>query len=311
MHDPIRRRPLLQAMLGAGAAALVPGAATPAVAAGATATTPGAPAGGGGRRMLNPSVGEDLALIFRKLAYSHDGELGFWHLTATRHGLIGAELVPLWQMNIGRFFTVQDRPGGSYAVTQMGIAFYTDLESGEFLRKFRNPLNGKTVPMPYARPSVGRFAPPKLMKADYEVTAAMGSQAPNTQMQVPDLIETGALGPGWIVGEHVWVQQDHLLITPPGDPGAARRRVNDLTTYFGALRDVADPAVPMPPAGHAFTDINDWPAFLEMQGQPGTYYSRGMGFKAFSFDEMPEIWRRLMRQEYPEIARNPRKALES
>jgi hypothetical protein len=110
-------------------------------------------------------------------------------------------------------------------------------------------------------------------------------------------------------GDHVWVQQDHLLKAAGSAVGGERSRVNDLTTYFGSWRDVTDPAVPMPAAGHAFTDINNWPGFLEMGNQPGVYYSRGMGFKAFSFAEMPEIWRRLMIQEFPEIAKDPRKAL--
>ncbi len=291
------------------------------LAAGATAMSPdlfAASAPARGRTPLSPGDPDDLSLIFRKLAYSLDGELGFWFLTATRHGLVGAELIPFWQMNIGRFFVVHELPGGNpgrnYAVTQMGITFYTDLDTGEFLRTFRNPLTHKTVQMPYGRPVASRFAPPTPMKTDYELTLAMGSQAPNTQMKSPDLIGTGALGPAWIQGDHVWVQQDHLLIAPPAEAAAGApargRRVNDLTTYFGALRDVLDPSVKMPPAGHAFTDINDWPAFLEMGDLPGTYYSRGMGFKAASFDEMPEIWRRLMRQEFPEIARDPRKALE-
>ncbi len=291
---------MMQAMLAAGAAAMLP--------ASLAASVPTA-----ARASLNPGDPDDLALIFRKLAYSLDGELGFWFLTATRHGLVGAELIPFWQMNIGRFFVVHELPGGNpgrnYYVTQMGITFYTDLETGEFLRTFRNPLTHKTVQMPYGRPVASRFAPPTPMKTDYELTLAMGSQAPNTQMKEPGPLGTGALGPAWIQGDHVWVQQDHLLIAPPAGGDAPRRRVNDLTTYFGSLRDVLDPSVKMPPAGHSFTDINDWPAFLEMGDLPGTYYSRGMGFKASSFDEMPEIWRRLMRHEFPEIARDPRKAL--
>jgi hypothetical protein len=256
--------------------------------------------------LQNPA---DLSYVFRKLAYSADGELGFWYLTSTRHGLVDAELIPFWQMNIGRFFAVKDLPGGGYVVTQMGIAFYTDLKTGELLRTFRNPLTGRSVKLPYGKPSPAEFAAPSPRRADYELTEAMGSQAPNAQMHVTGALPTGTLGPAWLDGDHVWIQQDHLLKATGAAAGGPRSRVNDLTTYFGSWRDIRDPKITMPPAGHAFTDINNWPEFLEMGDQPGVYYSRGMGFKASSFGEMPDIWRRLMRQEFPEIASDPRKAL--
>ncbi len=99
------------------------------------------------------------------------------------------------------------------------------------------------------------------------------------------------------------------MAAPPSGPVNNRSRISDLTTYFGSLRDVTDPSVKMPPAGHAFTDINDWPTWLEMGDQPGEYYSRGVGFKSFSFEQMPELWKKLVRQEHPAIAKDPLQAL--
>jgi len=64
-------------------------------------------------------------------------------------------------------------------------------------------------------------------------------------------------------------RNDHLLKATGAATGGARSRVNDLTTYFGSWRAVCDPTIAMPPAGHAFTDINNWPQFLEMGSQPG------------------------------------------
>ncbi len=285
--NEVGRRPILQAMFAVGAASLA--------SAQAHAAAPNPPTA------LDLTNKDVQSLIFRKLGYAMDDRLGFWHLQGTRYGLVGAELTPFWEMHIGSFFKVRDLPGGSYEVTRMGVTFYTDLETGEYIKKFENPFTKKTIDIEYGRPAPRKFAPPKPIKASYNVMGGKEAEV------APGVSSIGALGPAWIQGDQVWIQQDNLLVAPPG-PGE-RSRVNDLTTYFGPLHEVADPSVKMPAAGHAFTDINDWPAWLQMGDLPGEYYSRGLGYKASSFDEMPETWRKLMLREYPEIARNPGKAL--
>jgi hypothetical protein len=85
--------------------------------------------------------------------------------------------------------------------------------------------------------------------------------------------------------------------------------VNDLTTYFGSLRDIVNPKIASAPAAQVFSDINTWPGWLEMGDQPGNYYSRAYGEKVFSYNAMPKLWRDLMAQEYPEIAKDPAAAL--
>jgi hypothetical protein len=303
MGNLIGRRPLLGGAI-----------ATAAAVAGTSGLLHTAGAAALGKRpteALDTHAAKDIALIFRKLAYSADPTPGYWHLTATRYGLVGSELIPFWEMHIGRFFTVQDLPGGDYAVNQMGVAFYTDLDTGAYLRKFTNPITKQVVDIPYGRAKPNRYAPPQVRRPEYEPLGALVSRSPNAESPTDKLIPTGALGPAWIQGEDVWVQQDHLLTLPPAQGSATGTRINDLTTYFGALREVADPSIKMPRAGHAFTDINDWPPWLGMgSAQPGVYYSRGIGYKAFSYAEMPETWRRLFEQEYPEIARDPIKALQ-
>ena len=281
------RRPVLQGMFASGTASLF--AAAPPAAAAASKLRP-----------IDVNSKEDQAFIFRKLGYSMDEKLGFWQLTATRYGLVGAELIPFWQMNLGRFFTVHDLPGGSYEVTQNGVAFYTDLQTGELLRTFKNPITKKTIEIQYAEPTPRRFAPPEAVKSTYEL---MGGTPPSGRNG------TGTVGPAWIQGDHVWIQQDHLMVAPSTGPVNNRSRISDLTTYFGSLRDIADPSIAMPPAGHAFTDINDWPTWLEMGDHPGEYYSRGIGFKSFSFDQMPGLWKKLLLQHYPAIAKDPLHAL--
>ncbi len=295
----VRRRPVLRAMLAAGATSLAPIAAS---------STPAWASPTGHKPDSHPALDlakpETLSRVFRKLGYAMDGRLGFWHLEANRYGLVGAELFPFWRMHIGSFWTTRDLPDGGYEVTRMGIAFYTDMETGEFMRTFDNPLTHKTIPIQYGKPVPKKFAPPIPMVVKYK---RIGGEEPPPQGDL-GLIPTGALGPAWIQSGFIWVQQDNLLLS--GGAGTPEIRYNDLTTYFGPLDDVIDPGVKMARAGHAFNDINNWPAWLEMGDIQGEYFSRGMGYKSASFEEMPETWRKLMIEHYPEIVKDPLKALQ-
>jgi len=292
MLPQISRRPLLAGLVAAGTG----------VRAAASTTSQNI-------KSIDLTDKENLSLIFRKLGYSMDSRLGFWHLSAIRSGLVGTKFTPFWEMHIGRFFTTRDLPDGTYEVTQMGLTYYTDLNTGEFLRRFQNPLTGKTVEIDYGVPKPRQYAPPEPSTAQYELIDARGSEPAGARR--PGLSGVGGLGPAWIQGDNIWIQQDHLLEYPsPGRPGA-QAHVNDLTTYFGSLTEVADPAAKMPRAGHAFTDVNDWPTWMQMGDQPGAYYSRGVGFKAFSFGEMPAKWKTLALQEHPRIAKDPLKALQA
>ncbi len=86
-------------------------------------------------------------------------------------------------------------------------------------------------------------------------------------------------------------------------------RVNDLSTYVGAMKDLRDPTVTMAPASQTFTDFNSWPEWLQMGDRPGTYLSRAYGRKAFALADMPATWRRLVNETHPDIADDPVGAL--
>ena len=246
---------------------------------------------------IDPKNKEDCALIFRKLAYSTDEKAGFWWLHGTRYTLVDSELTPLWEMHIGVIFSTRDLPDGSYEVRTLDLNFYTDLETGLFIRKFKNPFTSKVIDIHY-------YAP----KPSTHVYSVNGLED-KPGGALAGLISTGTIGPAWIEGDQVWVRGDHLLRTPPDANKAQRIRVNDLTTYIGRARDIADPSIKMAPASQSFSDINTWPGWLEMGDQPGSYYSRVQGHKVFSYDAMPALWRSLVAQEYPEVAKDPLRAL--
>jgi hypothetical protein len=202
----------------------------------------------------------------------------------------------------------------------LGATFYTDLATGAHLREFVNPLTQKTIVMPAARPG------PFTLKYDSQgleetaaetvnqlrrwsgyppVPASKTSATGDADESEAGLERSGGIGPAWIQGDDVWIQAEHMSRIASPAPRKRDLRDNDLVTYFGSLRDVANPEVKMAPAGLTFSDINVWPAWLEMGDAQGEFYSRAFGRKAFSYADMPEVWRRLLAQLYPDIAKDP------
>ncbi len=236
----------------------------------------------------------DAQTVHRKLAYSMDSTLTFSWLRGIRYAAIDNVLHPLWTMHLGTLFRTHDLPNG-YAVTAATTTFYTDLDTGRLLKTVKNPITGKTLDVRYFPPSpqtliYGRSGPPK---PDSGPLAGLENH-----------VDTG---PAWIDGETISVLGDHLAYSHEAAPSLIR--VNDLMTFLGLAKDIANPGVPNPPSTTIFNDLNTWPPWMEMGEAPGAYFSRAWGRKEFSYDAMPEIWRALMRTEYPAIAADPGSAL--
>jgi hypothetical protein len=54
-----------------------------------------------------------------------------------------------------------------------------------------------------------------------------------------------------------------------------------------------------------FNDILNFPAWLQMGDQPGTFFSHCYGRKVFRYEQMPARWRSLFEYRYPDVAKDP------
>ncbi|MCB2106244.1 MAG: DUF1838 family protein [Rhodobacteraceae bacterium] len=248
---------------------------------------------------FDPSNQDDVLKAYRKLAFAADGSLTFMWLRATRFGLVDTVFTPLWEMHVGSFATTRDLEDGAFEVTGISAIFYTDLETNSYLEKFKNPFTGNTVDVRYGKPRPSK-----------RVYTSQGEEREPLQRPGMSVTTSASLGPAWVVGDALWLRSDtHLSMIPKEGSQGRMLRVNDWSTYKGSLAQVADPDVPNPPSEWIFNDVNTWPEWLEMGDRTGNYVSRGIGQKAFAFDDMPSTWKALMREHYPDIAKDPAGAL--
>ena len=266
---------------------------------GAASLAPRAIAGAAALPALNPADPVDLGMIHRKLAWSLDGTVGFWWLKGRRYAAVTPHYTPLWDMLVGTIFTTRDIDIDTYAVTSLTTTFYTDIATGQYLENFHNPVTGKDLKIPYPAPRASE--------------QKYGRQGLVSELSMPGTTTTRNTepGPAWIQGDDVWVRGDVAIRVVPNDPMKKVFEVEDLSMYFGSLQQVANPKLRAISAGQVFTDILNYPSWLDMGDRNGHYFSRCFGRKVFKQSDMPQDWQQLMREHYPTIANDPTAALKA
>jgi len=242
---------------------------------------------------LDPSNPDDLYLIHRKVNYTFDDRPVFWFIEAVRYGLVDSAFIPFWKMHVGFLFTVASTGEFDFETKQLSAIFYSDVDSGELLENFRNPLTGENL-------SVRQ---PGLIRGGSRFDKTHQVREPREQPGAR--IETGTdIGPAWIIGDDVWVHGDTWVRSEPTGEEGQLLQVNDWSTYHASLSEVADPSVASARATMNFNDINTWPSWLNMGDRPGNYVSRGFGRKAHSGEAMPPQWLRFMNDLYPQESKD-------
>ncbi|MBL8630011.1 MAG: DUF1838 family protein [Rhodospirillaceae bacterium] len=266
---------------------------------------------------FDPSNPEHVALAYRKLGWSATEKLSMHWINLTRYGMVDSKLTTLWESVIGiLFFTtdIKDAPG-DYNVTSCSLSFYLDPKTNAPMDKFTNPYTGTTLDIPYGdgKPNTRR-------------QKATGM---DVNMKAPPGMKAGAesFRKAWNEGDEVWVRGDldirmeavgeQKVSAAMGAGGSGTRgdapqmtrlmQVNDWFTYHGKTTDVLNPKNTNPASDLYFNDLNTWSGWLKMGDMPGNFIGRGFGRKVFAYDDMPETWRKLVAQRYPDVAKNPDK----
>ncbi len=248
---------------------------------------------------LNPSNPDDVLLMYRKLAHSTDESIVYWWAHLDRAGLVDGELIPFWRVHVAALITTRDiDDSGAYEATAISIVAYTDLETGEFMETFKNPITGTEVPIGYFPSS-----------ANKTIYTRDGSQAKPPPREGFKITTNHPLTAN-VEGDDVWVYADDMTRVEPETPDAGRLfAVADINTYQGRMSEVANPDIASAPATWDFNDVLSWPPWMQMGDQPGYYVSRGHGRKVYSFDEMPAETAALAKMRYPDVYADPRAAL--
>lgn len=249
------------------------------------------------KRMLDPNNAEDARLIYRKLRYRTDSGLLYSWVKGPYMAVIDGDLIPMYAINLGAISRVTQRADGGFDLIDLEISFRTDVNSGERLTNFRNPVTGDTVPVVVKPQGPNRL----LVTRDNEVQISNLPNGTKYEHTHPP-VRAFALG-----NEIVLRDRSHSRVTAPD---GSVSMLNEVSTLSGPSAIVLDPSVPTVNARLQANDVRSWPSWLKMGDRAGHLALFGNGGKVSRFEDLPADWRKMLKDNFPDIAADPVVALD-
>lgn len=215
-----------------------------------------------------------------------DGRDAPWWYFGRIYGLLpGQAPVPLVRYEGLEIMRLTATPAGDFAATGVTTSFFLDWQTKQLLDNFANPVTGRPNTV---RPNLigGR---PGEAAAYYSPKGVRPGRTALADWH-PDGLQLS-----WDrYGDDIWLSHDRTyppgLPQPMGESSVARARNADLEALDR----------PFVPASFSSTYFAPWPAWMEMQGQPGHVVWHADGVKLQSVEELPAHFRRWMTERHPE-----------
>ena len=188
--------------------------------------------------------------------------------------------------NVGRFVKQDD--GGMQLITRE-VGYYRDLQTGEFLKEWTNPLtNEKNNVLHIANDPV------------------------NARFPAPKPGDAGRMG-FWVTGDDVILRTDVPLAYPkalqpaefPAESSGPTYFASEHFTFFAKKSALADAKAIGVPITYAWARTGPWLPWMKMGTRPGYLMYSGHGRKFMSFDELPADMRDFTRANYPLYMKSP------
>jgi hypothetical protein len=209
-----------------------------------------------------------------------------WWYFGRIYGLLpGQAPVPLVRYEGLEIMRLTKTPEGEYAATGVTTSFFMDWRTKEVLDTFANPVSGRTNAV---KPNLigGK---PGAAAAYYSPKGVRPGRTTAADWR-PD-----GLHLSWdTYGEDIWLSNDRTY--PPGLP----QPMGESSVSRARRADLHDLERPFVPASFSSTYFAPWPAWMDLQGQPGHVVWHADGLKLESVDNLPAHFRRWMDQRHPE-----------
>jgi hypothetical protein len=171
------------------------------------------------------------------------------------------------------------------------IGYFTDLDTGKLLEKWRNPVTGTTVDVQQTRMGPSRI-----------VITADGLTVPRPSGEAAGLELKHVFQPPVVVGDNVWVTEE---IHVDGPPGPRPFVYNELSTYYARKSELDDPARAAVRTQVQYQSLITYRPWMGFGDTPGHTVARGAGVHVAGIDELPPYYLELTRRLHPDVLKDP------
>jgi Protein of unknown function (DUF1838) len=206
-----------------------------------------------------------------------DERLVIGEIDAQFHAVIDGQTVPLCGLLAVTFTRWQPQGDGSWLSASFEHVYYTDIPSGAVLTQWRNPVTGRSVPVPpySSKPSVRRLKP----DLSFETTQPL---PPGATME--DRVNAAYEDRG----EQVFVERVQAVLPRPGQ--ALPYAYGELVTLRAPLAALRDAKARQVRTRNSFSSVSGWRPWMQMGDQPGHVLGHGSGNYGLTLDEVSPVW---------------------
>ncbi len=265
------------------------------VLAGATAVAAATPGNGKPRTALDLAKPEDRFRAYMLMRGALNERLVIGFISGRYFGVVDGDMLPLYGV-VGATFTKYRRRGdGGYDAVTAEQAYFTDLDSGEWISRFQNPYTGETVDVPTtdSKPAKLVFRP--------DLSMHLAEERPG--MQFSDRIFPPQERDGFVM----LAQQTRTTASFPGMAKPFRySELVEMRVRRNALEASGAKSVG---CETSYTSVVNWRPWLKMGDRPGHLLGTGTGAYGATIATLPANWIAATRKHRPELLADPQGAI--
>ncbi len=236
---------------------------------------------------------KDLLNAQVKLRGSLDGAAVFWFMRGTQYGVVDLEPIPFYNMCNGSFQRITQIDDDTYQIAMLELSYFTDINTGEPLRKFTNPYNGEVCDMP-----AEVFGPNK-------VSMTLEGLQPPKQFPFGTLTFDGELGPAHAIGDDFWIREETKVRMLSDNPAFGDYLYNEIVNYRGSFKDICNPDIGNVNATIDYHTTSNFRPWMQMGDLAGNLESQATGKKIARVEDFPADYLELAQKLHPEFIADP------
>jgi hypothetical protein len=220
-----------------------------------------------------------------------DDQLVIGCSTGAYYGTVNGEVTPHFGFVSATFARWRPAADGGYEGANYEIAYFTDLQTGELLHTWKNPVTGEVlaVPQPHMPPARIRFTP------------ALGMELPDAS---PGVTLKHSVSPLSVIGDDVWMVE-RTFVTFPVPHVPQPGHFTEIVTLHARLSDMENAHAKRVPTIAYYQGISGWRPWQKMGDRPGSLAGNGYGRYGVKMDGLPPNWLQITRKLRPEVLHDP------